>query len=62
MGNQFIPPAVADVMQGQFSSVNGFPVGSGLVIERIDDGLYQAVLPDGRTVTVNESGEILKIS
>lgn len=60
MENQFVEPVIGDVLTGT-GNQTGLPVASGFVIEKVGDGLYNTVLPDGRVATVADDGTIVDV-
>lgn len=65
MENQFVEPVIGDVLPGVGDQAGtGFPTDpmpSGLVIEKVGDGLYNTILPDGQVATVADDGTIVDV-
>ncbi len=63
MENQFVEPVIGDVLPGVGDQA-GFPTDplpSGMVIEKVGDGLYNTILPDGQVATVADDGTIVDV-
>lgn len=64
MENQFVEPVIGDVLPGvvdQAGVIDPGPVPSGSVIEKVGDGLYNTILPDGQVATVADDGTIVDV-
>lgn len=66
MENQFVQPVIGDVLPGvvdQTGVINPDPDPkfSGAVIEKVGDGLYNTILPDGQVATVADDGTIVDV-
>ena len=61
MENQFVEPVIGDVLRG-VGDQTGFPTNpSQGVIEKVGDGLYNTILPDGQVATVADDGTIVDV-
>lgn len=65
MENQFVEPVIGDVLPGVVDQAGvidpGPAVPSGTVIEKVGDGLYNTILPDGQVATVADDGTIVDV-
>ena len=60
MENQFVEPVIGDVLP-EVLDPNGFVPASQGELERVGDGLYNTILPDGQVATVADDGTIVDV-
>ena len=61
MENQFVEPVSGDVLPG-VGDQTGFPPDSSQgFIQKVGDGLYNTILPDGQVATVADDGTIVDV-
>lgn len=60
MENQFVEPMIGDVLPG-VADQTGFVESSQGHIQKVGDGLYNTILPDGQVATVAEDGTIVDV-
>ena len=60
MENQFVEPVIGDVLPKVLDPNDFVPASQG-VIEKVGDGLYNTILPDGQVATVADDGTIVDV-
>ncbi len=60
MENQFVEPVIGDVLP-EVLNPNDFVPSSQGELERVGDGLYNTILPDGQVATVADDGTIVNV-
>ena len=61
MENQFVEPVIGDGLPG-VGDQTGLPTNPRQGgIERVGDGLYNTILPDGQVATVADDGTIVDV-
>lgn len=61
MENQFVEPVIGDVLPGVGDQAGFAPDPSQGFIEKVGDGLYNTILPDGQVATVADDGTIVDV-
>ena len=60
MENQFVEPVIGDVLPKVLDPNDFVPASQG-ELERVGDGLYNTILPDGQVATVADDGTIVDV-
>ena len=61
MENQFVEPVIGDVLPGVGDQTGVPPDSSQGVNQKVGDGLYNTILPDGQVATVADDGTIVDV-
>ena len=61
MENQFVQPVIGDVLPGVVDQTGFAPDPSQGFIQKVGDGLYNTILPDGQVATVADDGTIVDV-